>query len=142
VRQLAWLNAAPHREGDKSRPVSRLQRMRTDRADPRYMPEMPDPGGAAYLLAYLFELGPASSTGMGTAPITHHELAAWRDLTGTPLQPWEARFLRALSREYVAEAAAAEDPMRPAPWSTQPSTEQLHVVARSLRDEIAAMAAD
>ena len=142
MRQLAWLHAAPHREGDKTRPVARLQRMRTTRGDPGYMPELPDPGCAAYLLAYLFEVGPASSTGMGPAPITHQELAAWCQVAGVPLQPWEARFLRALSREYVAEAMAAEDPMRPAPWSTEPTTEHLQVVARSLRDEMAAMAAD
>ena len=81
-----------------------------------------------HLLDYLFEVGPVLSGGMGPAPLSNLELAAWCDLTGIPLTPWEARTLRALSRDYLAEMHDAEDPSRPPPWhSVEAEAVAMHV---------------
>lgn len=74
------------------------------------------PVSAAYLLDYLWEVGPVLSSGGYSAPITHEELRAWHANTGITLQPWEFRFMRLLSVDYLAEWHAAEKPERPAPW--------------------------
>lgn len=81
-----------------------------------YMPEMPPVEGGGYLLGYLWEIGPTIAAGMGAGPITHQELRAWQDNTGVVLQPWEARFLRRLSLEYLSAAHKAEKGHCPAPW--------------------------
>lgn len=80
------------------------------------MPELPPAGVGAYLIAYLFEVGPTLTGAMGPIPLTHEELRAWQDDMGLQLAPWECRFLRRLSVEYMAELHHAEKPDRPAPW--------------------------
>lgn len=119
VRHVAWLNTTPERaKHDKSEAprLTRLETMRREFKDDDYHPEMPPLDGAAFLLSYLFELGPTQAAGMGAAPISHQEIAAWQELTGIVLQPWQARFLRRLSGEYVAESHKAEKRECPAPW--------------------------
>ncbi len=78
---------------------------------------MPPIDGADYLLGYLFEIGPTIAAGMGAGPITHGELRAWMDNVGVELQPWEVRFLRRLSHEYLAESHKAEKRDARAPWN-------------------------
>ena len=114
------MNATPERpENDKSKApqVSRLERMRRDKKDDDYMPELPPVEGGEYLLGYLFEVGPTMAAGMGAAPVTHTEIAAWCGLTGIVLHPWEARFLRRLSLEYVGENHRAEKLGCAPPWN-------------------------
>lgn len=42
--------------------------------------------------------------GMGESPITHSELRAYQENLGIALQPWEVRFLRRLSMDYLIQA--------------------------------------
>lgn len=102
--------------------------MRADRSDPHFEPDMP-PVSAEHLIAYLFEVGPVIATGMGAGPITHQELLAWQANTGIRLQPWQARFLRMLSCDYVAEAERSKSRDHPPPWVGEPDRE---FVSRSI----------
>lgn len=78
-------------------------------------------------------MGPASSGAGGPEPLTFAEIAAWRQLAGVRLTPWQARALRNLSRDYVAELAAAESPVRLAPWRPATTEQQRADVATDLR---------
>ena len=73
---------------------------------------MPALEGAGYLIGYLYAVGPT----MGGGPITHGELRAWMDLNGVELQPWEVRFLRRLSNEYLIESHRATKRDCAPPW--------------------------
>ena len=118
VRHSAWLHAAPQRpkhDTSVAPRLSRLEKIRAECKDDGYRPDMP-PVSAEYLLGYLWEMGPTMAAGGYPGPITHEELRAWQANTGITLQPWELRFMRRLSHEYLAESHAAEKPDRPAPW--------------------------
>ena len=80
-----------------------------------YAPDMP-PIDARYLIDYLYEVGPTVGGPMGECPLTHAELRAWQDNVGIEVQPWEARFLRRLSIEYLTQAQAATKPQCPPPY--------------------------
>ena len=69
-----------------------------------------------YLLSYFFEVGPLMSGGMGDSPLTNGELLAWQENTGIFLQPWEARFLSRLSRDYLIQSQKSEKADCPAPY--------------------------
>ena len=92
--------------------------MRKVRNDEKYHPEMP-PVGAAYLIGYLWEVGPTMANGGYPGPVTHEEILAWQELTGIELKPWEMRFLRNLSREHLAESQRAEKRDCQAPWKIE-----------------------
>ena len=143
VRHAAWLNAAVERpKNDKSNaPLqSRLERLRINLKDDDYHPELPPIDGAAYLLGYLFEIGPTMAGGAGAAPITHLEIAAWESLSGVELMPWEARFLRRLSFEYLGESHKAEKPDRKAPWQAADSIPDRGLTAKAMRNAIVGLA--
>jgi hypothetical protein len=65
--------------------------------------EIPDAGDMAYLLEMLFEAGPTVATPMGDTPLGWSDLRAYAEMTGTDLDPWEARTLREMSAAYLAE---------------------------------------
>jgi hypothetical protein len=95
-----------------------------------YMPELPPLSHGGYLISYLMELGPTMAAGMGAGPISHQEILAWQALTGITLQPWETRFLRRLSGEYLNEQHRAEKlgcipPWKPADYKPEPTAAQL-----------------
>lgn len=78
---------------------------------------MPPLGAGAYLIEILFEVGPSRPTGMGGhRPIDELDLAAWMSNQNVKLNPWEARSIRQLSREYAAMLAEAVEPNVPPPW--------------------------
>lgn len=85
--------------------------MRQDREDDGFHPDMPLVEAGAYLIAYLFEVGPMSGSGQ----ITHEALSAWQESIGIELQPWEVRFLRSLSGDYLRETFKAAKLNCPAP---------------------------
>ena len=91
--------------------------MRSERKDDDYLPELPSVDGAAYLVAYLWDMGPTMVAGMGLGPLTHEEIRAWQSNTGVRLQPWEARLLRQLSMDYIVQMRNAEKADCPPPWS-------------------------
>jgi len=92
--------------------------MRQSRKDPRYQPEMP-PVDAEFLIGYLWEIGPTISDGGYPSQVTHEEIGWWQELTGIELHPWQVRFLRGLSREYLAESQRAEKLDCQAPWKQE-----------------------
>lgn len=118
---MGWLHSVPERKPGKASTstagprATRLQRMQADGVDDVALP--PVPAEAAHLLDCLLEVGLASANGLADAPIGWSEISAWQAQAGIELSPWEARTLRRLSQAYVAERAAAADPMRPAPWA-------------------------
>ena len=92
------------------------------------------PCAALHLVEHLFEIGPLMAAGMGAGPITHQEILAWQVLTGTALQPWEARMLRRLSCEYLnethrAETLGCEPPWKPPDHKPEPSALQMSLRA-------------
>lgn len=80
------------------------------------MAELPPVEEAGYLIDYLMEVGPVTSGGMSAAAISYSEIAAWSQITGTIISPWDAHMLRYLSRVYVNQYADSKDPRAPAPW--------------------------
>lgn len=114
ARQMGYLHARPRTGHSKTQAKSRLQQMRDDGTAVR-MP--PVPAEVRHLLEQFLEVGPAMHTAMGTAPLSFAELGAWQRATAIELLPWEARLLRRLSAEYVAQYSASDSPDAPAPWS-------------------------
>lgn len=118
VRQSAWLGAEPDDKGlaSKGAKKSRLAKMRQERGDDDYYPEMP-PCESRYLLGYLmFDLGPSFAAGSMGPGQPELELAAWQSNTGIVLSPWESRVLKRLSLEYVTYLHEYAKPDCPPPW--------------------------
>ena len=131
MRHLAWLGAVPQAKSEKladgDKRVSRIERL----TEQGIMPELP-PNPAPHLTNLLFEVGPAEPGGMDDAPIGWSTLRDWQAQVGLQLPPWQARLLRRLSRDYVAEARQARDEDRPAPWGAT-IQEKRDVVAARVR---------
>lgn len=114
VRHMAWLQSTPKPAGEKkSAGVPRLTSLQNKQNLGADQPDLdlPDPGPAAYLLDHLMSVGPLAKG----EPLSFSEIAAWRDLTGVVLNPWESEMLKALSAAYGSEFYAAEDPARKSP---------------------------
>lgn len=130
---MAWLNATPkpdertkRAKNSEGRPtISRLEQMKRDKI-PLQMPPNPAP----HIVDRLVEVGLSEAAGMGIAPLSWQSLNAWQLATGVVLAPWEARLIRRLSVEYVAEGRRAESENAPAPWRTE-------VTAREMELELA-----
>ena len=101
---------------DKRQPPRREVLTKALKQDVLDMPEC----DAAYLIGYLFEIGPTLAGGMGESPLPDTEIEAWQRNTGIELQSWEARAVKRLSREYLSESQAATEPNRPCPWPAAP----------------------
>lgn len=115
---MAWLNATPKPDESTKRasPVaagegSRLDQYKRQKIDP---PMPPNP--APHIIDRLVEIGLNEAAGMGVGPISWLSIDAWQRLTATYLSPWEAKLIRALSVEYVAESRRAESETCPPPW--------------------------
>lgn len=114
--------------------TSRLVRMRAERKDPEYEPEMP-PVRAEHVLGYLFEVGPTLVGTMSEVPLSHIELVAWQADTGVMLTSWETRTLCRLSRDYLAQVQKSQRADCPTPWKPGGAVD-LSAVATGLRDSI------
>lgn len=135
MRHAAWLNARPEKvDGDKSKApeLTRRQQLEKDGID---NPEMP-PCTAHYMVAFFFEVGPCASSGMGDAPLSHSEIAAWMQNTGIRLNPWEARTLRRLSIAYLNESQKATKRGHPAPWQSDGVAIDKIVAANSMKNAL------
>lgn len=122
VRQLAWLNTAPNPpQGDKTgvKQPKRIVRMKAEGV-PIDLPKNPCP----YLVDWLMEIGPVASAGMGAAPVGWADIQTWQTLTAIEADPWEARTLMRLSRDFVAQIDRSKIPTCPAPYSTGLTNEQ------------------
>lgn len=126
----------PVGKGEAPPPKTRLQMLRDERKQPTFEPRLPEVAGGDQLLEWFWDVGPANA---GSA-LTHTEIRNWQDNTGFELQSWQARLLRRMSQEYLAETqrAAADkcDPPCPLPdFARAPSA-----VAMSLRESMRALA--
>ncbi|WP_165913229.1 hypothetical protein [Novosphingobium sp. ST904] len=74
------------------------------------MPDNPAP----YLTDWLIEIGPAAP---GGDPLGWRDLAAWQDITGIELEPWEGRLIRRLSTDFVSQRHKAEKADCPPPYT-------------------------
>lgn len=119
---MAWLNAVPKpapgtKRADRAAepgappPVSRMDRYRADRV----APAMP-PNPAPHIITRLVEIGLSEAADMGAVPLSWGTINEWQRATGVCLAPWEARLLRRLSTEYLAEGRRAESENCPSPW--------------------------
>jgi hypothetical protein len=143
VRQQAWLHAIPKDKQRQNAPprVSRLQQMRRDLKDETYEPVMPPLDAGGHLVGYLWEIGPVIHGSMGSSPVTHEAIGWWKRNTGIELQPWEARFIRALSHEYLNESSRAEELRSAAPWTAPSGHEaQRAATAQGLKNSIRGLA--
>jgi hypothetical protein len=119
---MAWLNATPKPDerSKQARPefqrprISRFDRLKRDKI-PVAMPPNPAPG----IVNRLMEIGLSESAGMGAAPLGWATIDAWCNRTGVDLPPWEARLIRHLSVEYLAESRRAESENCPPPWRAE-----------------------
>ena len=125
---MAWLAATPKPpEGskqaerwDKVDPAakkSRAARM-SKKAAEAAMPPNPMP----HIIERFMEMGMVEAAGMGTVPLSWSTIGAWSQMTGVRLCPWEARTIRRLSVEYLAEGRRAEAMTCPPPWKAPVST--------------------
>lgn len=129
VRHTAWLNAAPVGKGDPpgAQRLSRLQLLEDEGREP----EMPPLEAGEHVVGYLWEIGPTAAAGMGVGPVTHEAIRAWQDNIGIDLHPWEARFMRLLSLEYVNQYYLSAAPECEAPWLS--SNDKARLAAKSLQ---------
>jgi len=121
---MAWLHATPKPDERTKRaqmgaaatitPISRAEQMKRD-GIPVQMPPNPAP----HLVAWLVEMGMNEAAGMGMVPLSWCEINAWCDRTRIDLAPWEARLIRKLSTEYLAESRRAESENCPPPWKAE-----------------------
>ncbi len=100
------------------------------------MPEMPPLNEAGYLVPYLMDAGPTMAAGMGSSGLTSQELLAWQHLTAIELEPWEATFIRRLSKEYLNASYLAEKRDAKAPWETPLQDISLAYQSEQLRQSI------
>jgi hypothetical protein len=77
--------------------------------------EMP-PLKAVHLVAYLFEIGPTFSGGMGSVGLPFTEIESWQRQTGYELQSWEVSAIRRASIEYASQSYLATKVDCPPPW--------------------------
>ena len=84
----------------------------------KIVPPMP-PNPAPHITERLIEIGLTEAAGMGAAPLSWQAIMAWQSLSGIHLPPWEARLIRKLSVEYLAEGRRAESENCPPPWRAE-----------------------
>ena len=93
------------------------------------MPSNPAP----HIINRLTEIGLTEANGMGASPLSWREIEAWQRSTRVRVAPWEARLIRHLSREYLAEAHRAESENCPAPWHSEVTPREREVEEANLR---------
>lgn len=119
---MAWLNATPKPPAGSKRADPKFERKVLSRRDqmkkdgiPVRMPSNPAP----LIINRLVEIGLTEAAGMGAAPLSWSTIDAWCNRTGIDLPPWEARLIRHLSVEYLAESRRAESENCPPPWRAE-----------------------
>lgn len=138
VRFAAWLHTAPvpdqKKNSSKAQPKqpTRLKKLQIDRKDDLYCPDMPEIDGGEWLLQVFWDVGPAMSTPMGSAPLSHSEMRAWQETSGVELEPWQASLLRRMSAEYLAECQKAESPNCPSPLAVEMTDEDRERVSKKV----------
>jgi len=130
---MAWLNAMPKPDprtkrgqaADQPPAISRAAKMKKD-GIPIQMPPSPAP----HIIDRLVEIGLTDADG---APISWLAINEWQRATCVHLAPWEARLIRRLSVEYVAESRRAESENAAPPWRTDVTPREREVEEARLR---------
>ncbi|HEY0823054.1 MAG TPA: hypothetical protein VGD76_04640 [Ramlibacter sp.] len=125
----------PPKSGKPPPPKSRLEKLRGERGQ-GFEPRLPALHAGEDLLEWFWDVGPANAG----AALTHTEIRNWQENTGFELQSWQARLLRRLSQEYLAETSRAADPMCPAPCPLEDFAPDRASVAETLRQRLRGMA--
>ena len=136
---MAWLHATPKPDARSKRAqvdqqssgkigVSRLDHIKKD----GIIPSMP-PNPAPHIIDRLVEIGLTEANGMSVSPLSWRELNEWQRATGIELAPWEARLIRRLSVDYIAEGRRAESENCPPPWHAEVSQRELETEEARLR---------
>lgn len=132
---MAWLNATPKPPAgtkraavDQAKAISRIENMKRNGIVPA-LPANPFP----HIIDRLVEIGLTEAAGMGAGPVTWQSIRAWQEVLGIRLSRWEARMIRKLSVEYLAESRRAESENCPAPWRTEITDREKQVELQSLR---------
>lgn len=94
---------------------------RRDRVSSRRITHVPIPHpDMIHVRNMAYEVGLIHSNGMGPCEVSHQEIAAWRDVTGVELKPWQAILIKRLSREFVSAVHEFADPNARQPYSGNP----------------------
>lgn len=90
-----------------------------------------------YLVEWLMEAGPVTTSEMGRSPLSWREIGAWAMEMGTDPQPWEKTLLRKMSAAFATETARAEDPEAPSPDTIEQGAIDRVGVAKAVRNALA-----
>jgi hypothetical protein len=138
---MAWLHATPkpdprtkrgkraEAEAEAAPKISRIEQLKRD----RITPQMP-PNPAPHIVEWLIEIGLTDNSGMSATPLTWCEINAWCARTRVSPAPWEARLIRRLSSDYIAESRKAESETCPPPWRAEVSQRELDIEEARLRN--------
>lgn len=138
VRALAWWRAVPGEPPSKKpRPKVQIERVsrHAARLDAGGVPDMPPvTPESMYLVEMLLDAGPIVSSTSGTRALTWRDFEAWERVTGADVRPWEARILRRLSNDYLAELNRAEAYDAPPPWEREATPEHRKRVSQHIKN--------
>jgi hypothetical protein len=128
---MAWLAATP-KPAEGSRRAERWEkapvatkRSRAESMGKKAAENAMPPNPMPHLIERFMEMGMVEAAGMGTVALSWPTIAAWSHMTGVRLCPWEARLIRRLSVEYLAEGRRAEAETCPAPWKAPVSKAEI-----------------
>lgn len=80
-------------------------------------PPLPPIDAGLYLFDAFFQAGLADSSANGLQALAWSEIHAFSKLTGDITEAWEAKLLRAMSKEYIEGRKIGDDPLGIEPWS-------------------------
>lgn len=138
VRALAWWRAVPDEPPSKKpkpkAPIERKSRQAA-RFDAGGEPDMPAvTPESMYLVEMLLDAGPIVSSTSGTRALIWSDFESWEKVIGAEVRPWEARILRRLSNDYLAELNRAEAHDAPPPWEREPTPEHRSKVSQHIKN--------
>jgi hypothetical protein len=135
ARQWGWLGSVP-----KESKKSRLETIRNPSGKLSLTPEEDEAAQALleihlpkiypaydFLRGLFFDMGQATSTGMGIVPISWEELRAFRLENDLDLGVWERQTLKKMSEAYCAEYSLGTEPGRPAPYAVKKDEDEVNV---------------
>ena len=97
----------------EGQPHSRWQQYE---AKHKRQPPLPPVDQGQYILAAWHELG-RMEVAFGRMPLSWSEIDAYARMTRAITEPWEARVIRDMSREYIAGLDLGADPLAIEPWT-------------------------
>ena len=77
-----------------------------------------------YLIDILHQLGPVRSNGMGLSVPDWSEIVAFATANGLPLDPWEYRLIRTMSKAYLAGFNSGREALSIPPMKRGKETEE------------------